>query len=243
METVQNKVAVVTGAASGIGLGVTRALAGAGAHVAMLDVEDDALAKSHAEFDTANVNVRRYRCDVSDLAQVEEVASRVRDDFGGVHIVCNNAGVGAGGPIDEATPQDWQWVLGVNLYGVVNGMRAYVPIIKETVKDGGDGHIVNTASVMGMWTHPGGSVYSASKYAVVAISEATREELASVSHRRLGTMPLHRRYTHPAIRSQPPSRVRRSLDHAAAPTRSGERRKWRSSSPAASASTASANWC
>lgn len=178
METVQNKVAVVTGAASGIGLGMTRALAGAGAHVAMLDVEEDALAKSHAEFDTANVDVRRYRCDVSNLAQVEEVASRVRDDFGAVHIVCNNAGVGAGGPIDEATHEDWQWVLGVNLYGVVNGMRAYVPIIKETVKDGGDGHIVNTASVMGMWTHPGGSVYSASKYAVVAISEATREELA-----------------------------------------------------------------
>ena len=179
METVQNRVAVVTGAASGIGLGMTRALAGAGAHVAMLDVEDEALAKAHAEFDTANVNVRRYRCDVSDSAQVEEIADRVRSDFGGVHIVCNNAGVGAGGPIDEATQQDWQWVLGVNLDGVVNGMRTYVPIIKETIKDGGDGHIVNTASVMGLWTNPGGSVYSASKYAVVAISEATRPELAS----------------------------------------------------------------
>lgn len=177
METVQNKVAVVTGAASGIGLGMTRALTGAGAHVAMVDVEDEALSKAHAEFDTANVDVRPYRCDVSDAAQVEDVAGRVRDDFGGVHIVCNNAGVGAGGPIDEATEQDWQWVLGVNLYGVVNGMRTFVPIIKETIKDGGDGHIVNTASVMGLWTNPGGSVYGASKYAVVAISETTRAEL------------------------------------------------------------------
>ena len=178
MDTVQNKVAVVTGAASGIGLGMTRALVGAGVHVAMLDVEEDALHQAHGEFATANVDVRRYRCDVSDMAQVEEVAGRVRDDFGAVHIVCNNAGVGAGGPIDEATLKDWEWVLGVNLLGVVNGMRTFVPIIKESIKDGGDGHIVNTASVMGLWTNPGGSVYSASKYAVVAISETTREELA-----------------------------------------------------------------
>ena len=178
METVQNRVAVVTGAASGIGLGMTRALVGAGVHVAMLDVEDDALGQAHGEFATANVDVRRYRCDVSDMGQIEEVAGRVRDDFGAVHIVCNNAGVGAGGPIDEATAQDWQWVLGVNLHGVVNGMRTFVPIIKESIEDGGDGHIVNTASVMGLWTNPGGSVYSASKYAVVAISETTREELA-----------------------------------------------------------------
>lgn len=178
METVQNRVAVVTGAASGIGLGMTRALIGAGVHVAMLDVEDDALGQAHGEFATANVDVRRYRCDVSDMGQIEEVAGRVRDDFGAVHIVCNNAGVGAGGPIDEATAQDWEWVLGVNLHGVVNGMRTFVPIIKESIEDGGDGHIVNTASVMGLWTNPGGSVYSASKYAVVAISETTRDELA-----------------------------------------------------------------
>ena len=178
MQTVQNKVAVVTGAASGIGLGMVRALTGAGAHVAMLDVEEDALTSAHAAFATANVDVRRYRCDVSDIGQVQEVANRVRADFGGVHILCNNAGVGGGGPIDETTDADWQWVLGVNLYGVVNGMRTYVPIIKDTIADGGDGHIVNTASVMGLWTNPGGSVYSASKYAVVSISEATRDELA-----------------------------------------------------------------
>ena len=175
MEVVQNKVAVVTGAASGIGLGTGRALTGAGVHVAMLDIEEHSLAAAHGEFANANVDVRRYHCDVSDVAQVEDVANRVRADFGGVHIVFNNAGVAGGGAIDEATPQDWQWVLGVNLYGVVNGMRAYVPIIKA---GGEGGHVVNTASVMGMWSHPGGSVYSASKYAVVSISEASREELA-----------------------------------------------------------------
>ena len=179
VETVQNKVAVVTGAASGIGLGMTRALAGAGAHVAMLDVEENALAKSHAEFDDANFDVRRYRCDVSDVAQVEEVASRVRDDFGGVHIVCNNAGVGAGGPIDEATRQDWQWV---RRQPVRRRQRnAGVCADRQGHRQGrrrrprrqhrlGHGHVDPPRRL--------GSVYSASKYAVVAISEATREELA-----------------------------------------------------------------
>lgn len=175
MDNVQNKVAVITGAASGIGLGMVRALAGAGVHVAMLDVEEGALASAHAEFDTANVDVQRFVCDVSQRGQVRDVAESVQRHYGRVDIVCNNAGVAAGGPIDETSEDDWDWVLGVNLHGVVNGMRTYVPIIKA---GGEGGHVVNTASILGHFTGPRQSIYAASKYAVVAISEASREDLA-----------------------------------------------------------------
>ncbi len=175
MQEVQNRVAVVTGAASGIGLGIVRALTGAGVHVAMLDVEEQALAAARAGFDTANVDVQPFVCDVSHRQQVRAVAAAVRDHYGRVDIVCNNAGVAAGGPIDETSDDDWDWVLGVNLQGVVNGMRAYVPIIKA---GGSGGHIVNTASILGLWTGPRQSIYAASKYAVVAISESSREDLA-----------------------------------------------------------------
>ena len=175
MESVQNKVAVVTGAASGIGLGMVRALTGAGVHVAMLDVEQDALAGAHAEFETANVDVQRFVCDVSDRGQSQDVANAVKAHYGRVDIVCNNAGVAAGGPIDETTADDWDWVLGVNLHGVINGMRAYAPIIKA---GGEGGHIVNTASILGHIAGARMSIYCASKYAVVGISESAREDLA-----------------------------------------------------------------
>lgn len=175
MQDVQNRVAVVTGAASGIGLGIVRALTGAGVHVGMLDIEEPALAGARASFDTANVEVRSFVCDVSDRQQVREVAAAVRDHYGRVDIVCNNAGVAAGGPIDETSEDDWDWVLGVNLGGVVNGMRAYAPIIKA---GGRGGHIVNTASILGLWTGPRWSIYAASKYAVVAVSESARADLA-----------------------------------------------------------------
>ena len=175
MQDVQNRVAVVTGAASGIGLGIVRALTGAGVHVAMLDIEERALSGARAAFETANVDVQPFVCDVSDRRQVQDVAAAVRDHYGRVDIVCNNAGVAAGGPIDETSEDDWDWVLGVNLEGVVNGMRAYVPIVKA---GGRGGHVVNTASILGLWTGPRMSIYAASKYAVVAISESAREDLA-----------------------------------------------------------------
>ena len=175
MQDVQNRVAVVTGAASGIGLGMVRALTGAGVHVAMLDIEEQALTDARAQFETANVDVQPFVCDVGDRAQVRDVANAVRDHYGRVDIVCNNAGVAAGGAIDETSDDDWDWVLGVNLHGVVNGMRAYVPLIKA---GGRGGHVVNTASILGLQTGPRMAIYAASKYAVVAISEAAREDLA-----------------------------------------------------------------
>ena len=159
MESIHNKVAVVTGAASGIGLGITRALTGAGANVAMLDVEEQALIDAHAQFATANVDVQRFVCDVSDSGQVADVAGAVQRHFGRVDIVCNNAGV---------------WVLGVNLHGVVYGMKAFVPLIKA---GGEGGHVVNTASILGHWAGAGMAIYAASKYAVVAISESARADL------------------------------------------------------------------
>ena len=175
MQDVQNRVAVVTGAASGIGLGMVRALTGAGVHVAMLDIEEQALTDARAQFETANVDVQPFVCNVGDRAQVRDVANAVRDHYGRVDIVCNNAGVAAGGAIDETSDDDWDWVLGVNLHGVVNGMRAYVPLIKA---GGRGGHVVNTASILGLRTGPRMAIYAASKYAVVAISEAAREDLA-----------------------------------------------------------------
>lgn len=175
METVQNKVAVVTGAASGIGLGMVRALTGAGVHVAMLDVEQEALTGAHAQFETANVDVQRFTCDVSDRDHVRDVAAAVKNHYERVDIVCNNAGVAAGGSIEETTEDDWDWVLGVNLHGVVNGMRAYAPVMKE---GGEGGHFVNTASILGHWAGARMAIYCASKYAVVAISESAREDLA-----------------------------------------------------------------
>jgi len=175
VQEVQNRVAVVTGAASGIGLGIVRALTGAGVHVAMLDIEEQALTGARSEFDTANVDVQPFVCDVSDRGQVRDVASAVHAHYGRIDILCNNAGVAAGGPIDETSEDDWDWVLGVNLHGVVNGMRACVPIIKA---GGQGGHIVNTASILGLRTGPRMSIYAASKYAVVAISESSREDLA-----------------------------------------------------------------
>ena len=175
VQDVQNRVAVVTGAASGIGLGIVRALTGAGVHVAMLDIEEQALTEARAQFETANVDVQPFACDVSDRAQVRDVAGAVSDHYGRVDIVCNNAGVAAGGAIDETSDDDWDWVLGVNLHGVVSGMRAYVPLIKA---GGRGGHVVNTASILGLRTGPRMAIYAASKYAVVAISEAAREDLA-----------------------------------------------------------------
>lgn len=175
MDNLHNKVAVITGAASGIGLGMARALVGAGVNVAMLDVEEQALAKAHEPFETVNVDVQRFPCDVSDREHVRQVAAAVREHFGRVDILCNNAGVAAGGAIDETTEDDWDWVLGVNLHGVVNGMRAYVPIIKA---GGEGGHVVNTASILGHYALARMSIYAASKYAVVAISEAARADLA-----------------------------------------------------------------
>ena len=175
MENLHNKVAVVTGAASGIGLGITKALVAEGVHVAMLDVESDALDASLQAIGSVNVDVQRFVVDVSDRDAMQKNADDIKEHFGKVHILCNNAGVAASGAVDELSYKDWDWCLGVNLNGVINGMQSFLPIMTA---HGEGGHIVNTSSILGQLPAPGQAIYCASKYAVLGISEAARLDLA-----------------------------------------------------------------
>jgi NAD(P)-dependent dehydrogenase (short-subunit alcohol dehydrogenase family) len=175
MEKLDGRVAVITGGASGIGLGIARAFAGAGARLALLDVEEGALAAASEGLARAGAEVVGARADVSDPASLEAAAERVLARFGRVHVLCNNAGVLTHGPLAESTERDWSWLVGVNLLGVGNGIRSFVPHIRA---HGEGGHVVNTASVAGLLALPGLGIYAATKFAVMAISETLRAELA-----------------------------------------------------------------
>jgi NAD(P)-dependent dehydrogenase (short-subunit alcohol dehydrogenase family) len=172
MEKLSGRIAVVTGGASGIGLGIARAAASEGMRVALLDVEERALDAACAALGGEALGIRT---DVSDPASLSAAAERVLARFGRVDVLCNNAGVLVSGPLVESKPRDWEWVVGVNLLGVAHGVRAFVPHIRA---GGEGGHVVNTASVVGLAGMPGLGVYTATKYAVVALSEVLREELA-----------------------------------------------------------------
>ena len=174
MENLQNKIAVITGAASGIGLGMTRAFIAEGVHVAMLDVEESALDAALAGIGDTNVDVQRYVVDVSKRDQMADTAKEIGQHFGKVHILCNNAGVAAGGAVDQISYEDWDWCLGVNLNGVINGMQSFLPLMTS---HGEGGHIVNTSSILGQLPAPGQAIYCASKYAVLGISEVARIDL------------------------------------------------------------------
>lgn len=166
MELGPGRVAVVTGAASGIGLAMANALAAAGCSVVLADVQADALEAAAAEVAAQGVDTLAVVTDVSKADQVEALAAATMERFGAVHVVCNNAGVGGAGDPWIGPIETWEWVIGVNLWGVVHGIRAFLPHI---VLSGG-GHIVNTASMLGLY--PGFSApYGATKHAVVAISE------------------------------------------------------------------------
>ena len=175
MDNLQNKVAVITGAASGIGLGITRALIAEGVHIAMLDVEEQALSAALEGIGDTNVDLQRYVVDVSNRDDMARTAEEIRAHFGNVHILCNNAGVAAGGAVDQISYEDWDWCLGVNLNGVVNGMQTFLPLMTSHEEGG---HIVNTSSILGQLPAPGQAIYCASKYAVLGISEVARMDLA-----------------------------------------------------------------
>ena len=167
------RVAVVTGAASGIGLALSERFAAEGMRVVMADVEAPALAAAAGRLAGGGAEVLPVPTDVSSAEQVDALRDRALDAFGAVHLVCNNAGVGgAGRPLWELSREDWSWVLGVNLWGVVNGVRAFVPVLLE--QDAG--HVVNTASLAGLTTGLLGP-YSVTKHAVVALSEALHFQL------------------------------------------------------------------
>jgi NAD(P)-dependent dehydrogenase (short-subunit alcohol dehydrogenase family) len=174
MRELAGKTAFVTGAASGIGLALSRAFAEAGMKVMLGDIETDALAAAVESLRDITRDVRGVACDVADPASVEHAAETSYEAFGNVHIVCNNAGVGGGSGIDNVSLDAWRWVLDVNLMGVVHGVRSFLPRIRA---HGEGGHFVNTASMAGMLSGLGFSPYAASKFAVVTMSEGLAMQL------------------------------------------------------------------
>jgi NAD(P)-dependent dehydrogenase (short-subunit alcohol dehydrogenase family) len=174
MRDFAGKTAFVTGGASGIGLALGRAFAQAGMKVMLADIEAEALAAAVKSLAVSGPDIRGVACDVADPASVEHAAKTSFDAFGKVHVVCNNAGVAAAGGIDNISLDNWRWVLDVNLMGVLHGIRSFLPHIRA---HGEGGHIVNTASMAGMNSGMGFSPYSASKFAVVNMSEGLASQL------------------------------------------------------------------
>jgi NAD(P)-dependent dehydrogenase (short-subunit alcohol dehydrogenase family) len=195
MEQLAGRVAVVTGAASGIGRAVAAGCAAAGMRVVLADVEADALDRAVTELAATGAQVAGVATDVADAAAVDRLAAAALDRFGAVHLVHNNAGVGLAGLSWQCTLADWQWVIGVNLWGVVHGLRTFVPLMLER---GDEGHIVNTASMAGLTSPPYLGPYNASKHGVVAISETLARELA-MEHSRIGVSVLCPGFVHTAI--------------------------------------------
>lgn len=183
MEQLAGRVGVVTGAASGIGRALAEALASEGMHVVLADVEPAALDRAVAAVAAtaqqvgAGAQVVGIPTDVSDAAQVEALATAAYERFGAVHLVCNNAGVFQGGLCWERSDADWQWVLGVNVWGIIHGVRAFVP---RMLASGEAGHVVNTASMAGLVTMPYTGPYTVSKFAAYALSECLAHDLRAV---------------------------------------------------------------
>ena len=175
MKDLKGKVAVVTGGASGIGRAMAERFAAEVMKVVLADIEEGALAAAEGEMKAKGATVASKRTDVSRGEDVEALARFTVDTFGAVHVACNNAGVGVGGVTWQQTVKDWEWVLGVNLWGVIHGIRAFVPIM---LQQGDECHVVNTASRAGLATRPWLAMYSASKHAVVALSESLYHELS-----------------------------------------------------------------
>lgn len=173
MKELNGKVAVITGAGSGFGRELALLCAQEGMRLALADVDVQGLEQTRALL-PESTSALLQRCDVSQGWQVEQLAQRTVSEFGGAQLLFNNAGVALAGPIWTSTEQDWSWALGVNLMGVVHGIRAFVP---QMLKQGDACHIVNTASVAGLLSVPGSSIYSVSKHGVVVMSECLHHEL------------------------------------------------------------------
>jgi NAD(P)-dependent dehydrogenase (short-subunit alcohol dehydrogenase family) len=175
MKDFKGKVAVITGAASGIGRGIADRCVHEGMKVVLADIEEPALAKAEHELKSAGADVLAVRTDVSIEADIKALAEKTLDRFGAVHLLFNNAGVGAGTTVWESTLADWQWVMGVNLWGVIHGVRVFVPIM---LAQDTDCYIVNTSSAAGLLPYHPNSPYQVTKHAVVALSEHMYYSLA-----------------------------------------------------------------
>jgi NAD(P)-dependent dehydrogenase (short-subunit alcohol dehydrogenase family) len=175
MRELRGKVAFITGGGSGIGFGIAKCAADQGMKVAIADVRLDHLEQGVATLLAAGAVVHGMQVDVADAAAMERAAEETVRVFGKVHLVCNNAGVSLFGPMDAATMDDWRWMMGVNVDGVINGIQSFIPRLKA---HGEGGHIVNTASMAGLIIGPGMGLYSASKFAVVGLTTSLRYDLA-----------------------------------------------------------------
>jgi NAD(P)-dependent dehydrogenase (short-subunit alcohol dehydrogenase family) len=174
MKDFEGRVAVVTGGASGIGFALASAFAAEGMKIVLGDIEAAALTDAVGKLEATGAEVIGIRTDVSDAAQVQVLADAAVERFGAIHIACNNAGVGAGGLSWEAPLDTWEWVFGANLWGVIHGVRSFVPVMMKQP----EAHLVNTASVAGLVAGPFMAPYNASKHAVVALSETLHHEMA-----------------------------------------------------------------
>ena len=175
MKDVKGKVAFITGGGSGIGLGMAKVFTNAGMKVVIADIRDDHLEQAMNTLRDANQEIHTIRLDVSDRKAMDQAADETIRIFGKVHLVCNNAGVNIIGPTDEAIYEDWDWIISVNLGGVINGLHSFIPLIKA---HGEGGHIVNTSSIAGIVAGPGTGIYSATKFAIRGLSESLRYDLA-----------------------------------------------------------------
>ena len=180
MRDLKGKVAVVTGAASGIGRGLAERSAAEGMKVVLADVQEKALRQVEADLKAKGGDVLVVRIDVSAAEEVQRLADVTLKTYGGVHLLCNNAGVASGGLIREHTLADWQWIVGVNLWGVIHGVHTFLPIMLEQDTDC---HIVNTASVEGLWEKIGSAPYQVTKHGIVTLSEVLKMELDSEQSR------------------------------------------------------------
>ena len=174
MQDFNGKVAVITGGAEGIGRAIAERAAKAGMKLVLADIDGPRLEAALADFTGRGIDAIGLRTDVSKAEQIDALAALAFERFGNVHLLVNNAGVGHNRPVWETTQADWDWVMGVNLYGVINGLRAFIPTM---LAKGEPGHIVNAASMAGLTSQPGLAIYNASKHAVVTVSEGLHHDL------------------------------------------------------------------
>ena len=217
----KGKTAVLTGAGSGFGLECARIGAKLGMNLVLVDVQQDALDKAEAEIKATGAQVLARRVDVSSASQMEALAAAVKERFGVPHFVFNNAGVGAGGLVWENSVKDWEWVLGVNVWGVVHGVRLFTPMMLEAAAQDPayQGHIVNTASMAGLLNAPNMGIYNVSKHAVVSLTESLYQDLSLVTDQ-IGASVLTPFFVPTGITQSHRNRPQEMADSSAKPTKS-----------------------